>query len=197
MINNLDCFVTVKEIDSEKGEYVFLDYQIVKDTDTDTDSGISEISFKPTKNEFELVKLIEENDLKTELIENIITLADKAFDRLVENSLQNKFIIKNEDSEYIRKVQSTIISASSMIAVNGRIGPANNLLISKENYIKYDIQNVLKINVFFTDIKDIIVYRRNDIQNPGLMLFHNNEKYLFKTTGFQPETQFMKVVLDF
>lgn len=92
----------------------------------------------------------------------------------------------------------TINKTSTMIATQGRIGEATNMIISKENYDKYHISEISdKYEILFEDVDDIYIYRKNSFEQPGLCLCYyvddNTTYYEVVSIGFCPEKQFIKI----
>lgn len=97
-----------------------------------------------------------------------------------------------------------ILSACNRIAQCGRIGPGTNILISEKNYNKYNINRLIELMnqpliVLFDDklIDNMIVYRKNTIDQPGLFLLYNknNNMYNILEIGFYPDKQFVNIQL--
>lgn len=140
------------------------------------------------------------------ILEKILELSNK-------NEDSEKFSIKKsiegitDELMISRKVCSKILNGCNYIAANGRIGSGNTILISEENYNKYelsrfDFENVEnvpdKMNrevIFDESINDIILYRKNDIEQPGLVLLYSDDKYDIIDIGIYPEKQFLKIEL--
>lgn len=140
------------------------------------------------------------------ILEKILELSNK-------NEDSEKFSIKKsiegitDESIISRKAYAKILSGCNYIAANGRIGSGNTILISEENYNKYklsvfDFENVENVPdkmtrevIFDESINDIILYRKNDIDQPGLVLLYSDDKYDVIDIGIYPEKQFIKIEL--
>jgi hypothetical protein len=126
----------------------------------------------------------------------IVELSNKNFDSL-EDNLKEKFTYSGNNE---RKLYSTILSAGSIIAVRGRIGPPSNILISEENYKKYELKSLCEscnYKILFDDsVNDLFIYRKNNYEQPGLILSFFENKYELVEVGFNPEKHFMKIILN-
>lgn len=101
-----------------------------------------------------------------------------------------------------KKITAKIFNAVYYVASNGRIGKATTLLVSEENDKKYNLSELLKnhgtlndLEIVHGDVDDIYVYRKNKIDQPGLMLIYNEDKYYIADIGFYPHRQFMTIKL--
>jgi hypothetical protein len=129
-----------------------------------------------------------------------ITQTDKSIMKklIVEKILD---MTKNQIYEVLNtyNINTYIKLRSSTIAAEGKIGNATNILISEENFNKYnlkDVCNELELEILFDNsVKDIILYRRNEIDMPGLVLCHTEDKYELIEIGLFPEKQFYKINL--
>ena len=148
----------------------------------------------------------DKSKIKNLILEKIIELSNK-------NQYNENFSIKialegiTEDSMISRKVCAKILNGCNIIATDGRIGPANTILISEENYNKYNLSKFdfenskndpdkMTREVIFEDsIKDIILYRKNTYEQPGLILLYSEDKYDIIGIGLNPEKQFLKLEL--
>ena len=108
--------------------------------------------------------------------------------------IRNVISLSNKNTELVGKnVKVQVMMGSNHIAGKGRIGSATNMIISRNNYIKYDLTNS-RLEPYFDDsVEDIILYHKNDINQPGLILIYNDHKYGFVQTGKYPENQFFKI----
>lgn len=179
-------YVCMNECDSDNYEFIFLDFNY----DNIKLDGLNIYTEKG-----ELTHSGVDVDVKQKIIEKIVDLSNKNFDSL-EQDLKGKFTFIGDN---LRKLYSTIMSANSLIAISGYIGPGNTILISEENYDKYDLKIICdscKYNILFDDtIKDIFIYRKNTIEQPGLVLSYFENKYELIEIGHYPEKQFLKIVL--
>lgn len=161
------------------------------DYDNDIGGGLRTINHTSS------ISKTDKSKIKDLLIENIIKLGS-------ENSEISQYLIPNKDPRTLeieqRSLWSKILSASSLIATQGRIGPMTNMLISKENYDIHGIDVLcqeLHFQVLFDDSVDdcIIVYRVNGSSHPGLVMMRNEDKYEFIPIGLRPSNQFIKIKL--
>jgi hypothetical protein len=173
-------YVYVKEYDSETPGLIFVDFD-------ETNEKVFDVF---TKNV--CIQQTDHTKIKQLLVENISNLANR-----VEENFLKKFSMIDCDNE---KLYIKIKNGRFFIAANGRIGKATNLLVSEDNYNKYELKSIceeLQLTVLFDDsVKDLFLYRINSIDTqPGLVLTHFNDKYEFVQIGFLPEKQFLKIEL--
>lgn len=151
-------------------------------------------------------------EMRKDFLKNVIQLSNK------NKEILNNFSFNKKDDS--KKLLDIINMVSNYIYFNGRIGQATNILVSEENYHKYNLKTidedikdpyvfteadpfgeenwgelVKKYTITIEDIEDIIVYRKNNIDQPGLLLSYNDEKYNFLQLGFYPDKQFFKIIL--
>jgi len=141
---------------------------------------------------------ISEDDVKEKAIEKIIELSERNFNGN-NAELYEKFKFKFSDfpENTSRKLMSKIFTGSSAIAVNGRIGPAQYMIISEEIYNEHGLSDISgTITPIFYDTKDIYLFRKNTMDQPGLVYITNNDKYSLVDIGFYPEKQFLKIKLE-
>jgi hypothetical protein len=94
-----------------------------------------------------------------------------------------------------KDIKTQVQIASYYIASNGRMGSATNIIISHKNYYKYELNYHHKnLEPYFDEsIEDIILYRKNNFEQPGLVLVCNDDKYSIDRVGLHPENQFFKI----
>ena len=102
-----------------------------------------------------------------------------------------------------RRNASKLITAGSIVAAEGRRGPAHNVLISRSKFEKYleqderdSIQRMYK--VYFSKDEDLdyaLLWRSGSNDEPGALLVKNKEKYAIVSLGFHPEHQYVKIQL--
>jgi len=138
---------------------------------------------------------ISEDDVKEKSIEKIIELSEINFHGN-DVELYQKFKFKLFEyslNDVRRKLLSRILMGSNTIAMKGRIGPAHYMIISEDNYHRYELSSIENIKPIFHDTKDIVLFRKNSINQPGLVYITNNDKYSLVDIGFYPEKQFLKI----
>lgn len=89
----------------------------------------------------------------------------------------------------IRRIITKVNLCSSVVSIEGRIGPAKTVLVGKNNWnIFNEIEESLG-NMGFKFIYDdkidpekVIVLRNNDTQHPGIYLIENNGDFYIKET---------------
>lgn len=186
---NLEKLVTVKKIpnDQKIADIIFVD---IKNDAYKIDVFSKKITID---------KKIDDDKIKKELFEYIDKLSIND-----DNDILNKFSISTIDGEinetFKRKVITKISNASYYIATSGRIGQANTILMSEETEKKYEIKKYIDDDfdiefVFDDSIKDIYMYRKNEIDQPGLVLIMNDDVYEIIDIGFYPYRQFMKIMI--
>lgn len=144
---------------------------------------------------------------------NISEIQDLVISKIIELSNKNNYddiikklslvdILKDFDTSddkhaLIRRVISKIMMASNYVATHGRYGIAHNLLISEKNKMKYELSDKLGLlNIIINnDIDDIYIYRKNDVDQPGIIVASCDDKYEMVVLGNQPERQFVVVKL--
>lgn len=177
-------FVTIKEsqVDEPKLSIV------------DIDDSFEVKIFEPT------FKLIEKTDtIKNEIIDKIVKLSNKHDKDIIEKFSLTKHL---SDPELEKKITSKVFNATYYVASNGRIGKANTVLVSEENDKKYNLSELFRnnkylkdIEIVYGDVEDIYVYRKNQVEQPGLVLIYNEDKYYIADIGFYPYRQFMVIKL--
>ena len=182
-MEDLSKYVTVKECDSEALSLAYIDYKYDED-----DNNVFYLAPQTCTENITMSKT-DETKTKELLVEKIVELASKV--------KKHEFSMKHVKD--ISKINIYIRNAKNYIATDGRIGFATNMLVSEDNFEKYNLKNVceeLKFDVLFDDsVKDVILYRKNNIDQPGLVLFIHEDKYEFVDIGFYPEKQFLKIIL--
>jgi hypothetical protein len=195
MNKNLEKWITLKECDSKSFKVCFVDLpdltKLTEDLKIET--------FTKTR---ELEK-IKKSKIKDLMLKNIYELSEKHDKDILEKFSYSDEMYKNETEETkTRKCMSKINNASLYIATNGRIGEATNMIISKENYDKFNISDYSgKFEILFEDVDDIYLYRKNNSVQPGLVLFYytdenNIDYYEIESIGFYPERQFIKIKIN-
>jgi hypothetical protein len=113
---------------------------------------------------------------------------------------------KDFDQDY-RRIITKINMCSSIISMDGRIGPASSLIYGKKSfpYINYAIgqfgsNNINGIQTHFSELIDedkIILCRGNNIDQPGLLLVDNSTtgSYFFdKTPNWDKQYCWFKII---
>lgn len=180
-------YVCTKETNSEEYKIIFIDFDYQGEEDS-----MTVIAPKVFTKEGILTQT-DKTKVKQLLVDEIINLSNM---NNISDELKIKFTLKNcDESNYKYKIQN----GSNYIAVDGRIGPARNILVSEDNYKKYNLKDIcdqMKLTILFDDnVNDIYLYRCNSIDQPGLSLLFFEDKYELTTTGFYPEKFFLKITL--
>ena len=189
-MKELEKFVTIRECPSETLGMLFVDFNyssVDEENESPVQLDVFEKKLSMTKTDTSKVK-----DL---LIEKIIELSN-------DNDMLEKFSLVNalnelKGHELERVVSAKMKNASDYIATNGRIGFANTILVSKENYEKLNLSEYTEgYELFFNDnVEDIYLYRRNGVDQPGLILTTFEDKYELVDIGFFPQKQFQRIIL--
>ena len=188
-ITDFEKIITLKENENDTINYVIIDYNDEKNT------------VESSTVENEMKKEINIDDIKKDFISTVVKLSEEDDAEIIE-----KFTFKDSDftdnNVKNRKLIAKINNACNYIAANGRIGAGKIILLSEKTFNKYKDAFDLYLNddyhqfLFDDSINDIIVYRKNTIEQPGLILVYNKEKYSFESIGFYPERQFLKITLN-
>lgn len=115
--------------------------------------------------------------------------------------------IQNDFSQDFKNIMTRIQMCSSLIAIDGRIGPATALIYGKKliPYIDYALNqsvtnNINGIEVYSHDLIDsdkIILCRANSIDQPGLLLIDNSitGHYFFdQTPNWDKQYAWFKII---
>ena len=183
-------YLPIKEINNgtDSFELIFIDMKI-DDNDNDT---ISPDVFTKKQE----LRYTDIENIHAKILKKIIKLSKENIDKF---SIID--IVNNYDGITLdRKILSQILLASNFIATDGRIGPANTILISNKNYKIY--KKPLKMlddmyDIILDDgVEDLILYRKNDYDQPGVDLVYNDNKYDVVDIGFFPHKQFINIKLE-
>lgn len=124
-MKELEKFVTVRKCLSEEIDLQYVDMYAENNT---YDVFVNSVKISQS----------DKSKIKDSLIQKIIELSNINTEMLEKFSLVE--ILKNYDGLMLkRKVLAKFLGASNYIAVNGRIGLGNTVLISKENYDKLNL----------------------------------------------------------
>jgi hypothetical protein len=171
--------LTVKKVDSD---ILSLLYHGLNKDDNDKD-------YKPDKKYFTLSKPIIDTDINSVVISKIKELVEY---------IEPSYTIDIRETNQKNFIQ--ISKASNKIAIEGRIGPGQKILISENNFNKYFpttksyFNDFLKV-IFVENLDYLIVYRNNYDDQPGLILIENGINFDVIGIGFYPEKQFCKIEL--
>ncbi len=190
-MNKITDFVNIKEIEGEVFELMYVDMK----NEDDGSFGPQTVTSKTQLSN----KLKDEKEIISEIIEKVNDLStqDKDEELLEKFSLKNIIIDEKDEGSYNRRVIAKILNASNYIASEGRIGAGNNLIISEKNYKKYSIKKIIpqlyNMNIILEDVDDIYIFRKNSVDQPGLIMIKNKEKYELVDIGFYPQKYFLKI----
>jgi hypothetical protein len=186
MLEFFNDYIGIKKIEEEKYNAIFLDYNYQNQPLT--------VQPQPTigLNVFQkygtLTKKIDIEEIKKDFITTAKTLAEKNYDSC---DLEHRNRYRLIHGLTNRQVISKVISASNWIAYNGRFGPATVIITSEEIYKKYELNFLNHVKFYPADIQDIILLRKNEIDHPGFILLHTDDKYVIETLGLNPQFQFI------
>jgi hypothetical protein len=137
-----------------------------------------------------------------QVLDDFINKLDELSDISFNNADSSKFIFNygNEITSIDnRMIITKILNGSNLIATNSRIGPANHIVISKENYEKFEtsLKTLGNYEIIIYPVDDILLFRKNNADQPGLVYIINNltNKYDIVDIGFYPYKQCMKIKL--
>lgn len=148
---------------------------------------------------------ISDDEVKEKFIEKVIELSERNFNgNQVELYEKFKFTPSATEGNNTsgsgterRKLIAKINMGSSAIAVNGRIGPAQYMIISEDNFHRYGLSDIVGyIKPIFYETHDIILFRKNSFDQPGLVYITNDDKYSLVDIGFYPQKQFLKIKIE-
>lgn len=186
--------VTIKETATDEYKTIFVDFRY-EPQDGDN-LQVNEYGPNIYSHDGTLTNKIIETDLKGSLLASVYKLADDNFNSLDED-YKSKFTLELTDDIIIteRKLANKINNVSNFIACEGRVGAGQYVVISQEYMDKYTklTTHLERYKFIIADVKDVYVYRCNQIDQPGLVFIHNNDKCEFLIQGFNPEKQFIKV----
>ena len=193
----LEKLTLIKQIEGDDYHFQFVDFVSSIDTENinysnspmsrDYNNICGVIGPKVVTQKGNLEEKIEDNDIRKELLWNINKLAD-------DNNIKELPITEKDERLFLSKINS----ASNIIAAYGRIGLGNHIIMSEKNYsyIEKYKESFSKYTIIIEDIEDIIVYRVNEITQPGLLLMKNDDKYGIIKLGLFPEKQYFKIKVD-
>lgn len=191
-------FVDIKESKTQDFEISYVDFNGT----TGSVNNIGSFNFSVFSYKNKTTKPIDELEIKKDFLQTAKELAKKSFNSF--DLDKKKTYTLNDTSitskHFTRIVQTKIMSASNFIAVNNLIGPGNCIIVSEKNYQLFEL---IKLNswgrsykFYFAPINDIIVYRCNEIEQPGLKLIFCENNYALVPIGSNPEKNFCLIKLD-
>lgn len=192
MFDKLKKYVVVRQTTSKEYNVSFVDFNFNEIVKTKSSEYIpNSLVMDVFSNKSEL-KRTDIDNAKNLILENIYNLSENQDERILE-----KLSIK-DPNENVLKIK--IRNASNYVAVNGRIGVATNIIISKENYDKFNLSELESdFEFIFEDVKDIYLYRINNIDQPGLIFIYYTDGdktfYEIEEIGFYPQKQYIKIKL--
>lgn len=167
---------------------------------SDLEIRTSYMDFKTTSNDVKSIEMFEKNIIIDKDYYPELNLLKEFINKVIEISntseyIENLAVFKTKSGNYtkkeIRQLLSIIINCGNYIAVNGRIGPAQFVIIPNKYLEKIQMHikdqyltNMLVVPTHF--INDIIILgRKNSLHNPGIQGFYNKEtnKYNIEVIG--------------
>jgi hypothetical protein len=182
-MNKIEDFINIKEIEDDNTDLIYIDFK--SDGNVMSPEAITR-KIKLTK------KIKDDKDIISEIVEKINSLSETNDTDILEKFSLKNINEKNETNQK-RKIFAKILNSSNYIAVQGRIGSGNKMLVSKENYEKYYLDELDNYDVIFEDVNDIYIFRKNDVDQPGLVMIKNDEKYEIIDVGLYPHKYFLKI----
>lgn len=119
--------------------------------------------------------------------------SNASFDLKLKNNYNNLLTESENYEADIRRIITKTIMHSNIIALEGRLGPANTIIVGENNWehfdyieTKYGGVNMLVIYDNNIDKDKVIICRRGNINEPGLLLTNDsvNKNFYFKETTF-------------
>lgn len=182
-------FVEIKESKTQDFEICYVDF-FNGITGSNNFGSLSVLSYKN-----KTTKPIDELEIRKDFLQTVKELAKKKF-----NFTKEKTFTFNDDVLSLPQVNriliSKIMNSSNLIAMEGRIGPGNCIVVSEENYHLFDLKSLSNYKFYFAPINDIIVYRNTEFDQPGLKLVLCDDLYALVQIGLNPENQFSLIKLD-
>jgi hypothetical protein len=198
-------FITIKEADDDTFNIMYIDFiydELLDEPDFEANPGQVVIAPKVFTKTLTLGKeYIDDQQIKNDFINTICRLSDLNIENKEE--LYGKFSFTHNDEETIdvnqRNLVRNINNASNLIATEGRVGPGQYFLVSKDNYEKYNLYMITGyLKPIFHDIDDIVIFRKNLIDQPGVVCIKNpmSNKYEIVDIGFYPQKQCAKIKIN-
>ncbi len=238
IIQKIEDIITTRMTDTEVLDLVYVDFNL-ESLDEDEKSKIEFIAPNVATKEVQLSKIADKTNLFynstgifIEKLRKLSTINEDTSPHLTNGkSIFGLDIINYDESEY-RRLFTKLKLGSNYIATEGRIGPAQYMIISPfmmekiydsvsyiqiksihdimfngkdlNVYVMEYIGNISGVSVLVDDrISDneILLYRKNNIDQPGLSFIWKKEsddsfKYDIVDIGFFPEKQCLKVSIN-
>lgn len=182
-IEELEDFITKREVIDNKYQLLFVDFN--RSAEHKIDEFVGPDVFQCSselRNEFDI------ESVKKEFVESVKELSNM-------NENENTKIFNLKDLTDVDKIKNRIKNASNYIAADGRVGQATCCVLSQINYERYRmVLEKMELSILISDdVEDMILYRKNGFDQPGLVYCYKDDKYSFDAIGFNPEKQFIKI----
>lgn len=137
--------------------------------------------------------LIDFLDKNTQSSKNIKGSPNSSLDLKLKNNYNNLLTESENYEADIRRIITKITMHSNIVAMEGRLSPANTIIVGENNWehfdyieTKYGVFNMLVIYDNNIDKDKVIICRRGKINEPGLLLTNDlvNKNFYFKETTF-------------
>lgn len=211
--------INVQKVNNSEINISYLDYNIIipSNNQLQSNSFFSNQLNYPTEFSIQYYtrhEKLTQNDISNvekSIINKIVELSEK---NSKSNTYEHSRLDILETNIEPRKILSKILMASNRIAVESRIGPATNILMSKEIYYHFKLYTLEQITqvtnfgdvttklcdldiTFDERLSNIYVFRINRSDQVGLSLLYNDDnRYCICEKGNYPEKSFVKLKLS-
>jgi hypothetical protein len=191
--------ITVKKAHSEEYELMYIDFtnEIYSNAGFDINDSneipINEIPIASVMSPTVITKAsklsnTDTSNIRKNIIDKIIYLSNIHRDEDINtyNGISNVY-----------DVEEKLIKASNYIASKNRMGPANHIIANQFTFDKYkNIFDKLNLTAIIDEtVNDVILYRMNSIDQPGLVLIYFDDIYDIADIGFFPYRNYLKLSL--
>lgn len=186
--------ITVKKAHSEAYELLFIDF--IDEIYSNTKFDINESDDLPTASVISpegFTKALKLSNTDTSNIRKYII--EKMYNLSTMHHYENQNGYNEISNVY--DVEEKLIKASNYIASKSRMGPANHIIANQFTFDKYkNIFDKLNLTVIIDEtVNDVILYRMNSIDQPGLVLIYFEDIYEIVDIGFFPYRNYLKLSL--
>lgn len=177
------CF-NILETKYDEAQVSYLDLELTNDT----------ISLIPKTEKHKLdEEIISWDDVYSKLLDKLRYLNNiKKSEFKDKLNITEPLDLKSEISA--RKLITKIVLAGNIIAQEGRIGPANFVIMNSElkEFVINQGFDILKMNIFVDDNlkNEIFIGRKSDVDQPSVIVTENGVSYKIISIGSHPEYQY-------